>query len=82
MLDEIDYIESRISGVNYESFIKNETLKRAFVRSIEVIGEAPKKLPEGIKSMQPDIEWRNVAGMRDTLIHSMMIRSHITCQQF
>jgi len=47
----------------------DETLKRAFARSIEVIGEASKRLPEDIKAMQPDIEWRKVSGMRDRLIH-------------
>ncbi len=39
------------------------------MRSIEIIGEASKKLPEDVKSKQPDIEWRKVAGMRDRLIH-------------
>jgi uncharacterized protein with HEPN domain len=69
MLDEIDYILSRISDMDYESFLRDETLKRAFVRSIEVIGEASKKLPEDIKAMKPGIEWRKVSGMRDRLIH-------------
>ncbi|MFZ5563516.1 MAG: DUF86 domain-containing protein [Thermodesulfobacteriota bacterium] len=69
MLDEIDYILNRISGLGYESFIRDETLKRAFVRSIEVVGEASKKLPEDIRAMQPDIEWRKVSGIRDRLIH-------------
>jgi uncharacterized protein with HEPN domain len=40
------------------------------VRSIEIIGEASKKLPEDIKAMHPDIEWRKVSGMRDRLIHN------------
>ncbi len=69
MLDEIDYILSQISDTDYESFLRDETLKRAFVRSIEIIGEASKKLPEDVKAMQPDIEWRKVSGMRDRLIH-------------
>lgn len=69
MLDEIDYILNRISGMDYESFVRDETLKRAFVRSVEVIGEASKKLPEDIKAMQPEVEWRKVSGMRDRLIH-------------
>ncbi len=69
MLDEIDYILSRISDTDYESFVRDETLKRAFVRSVEIIGEASKKLPENIKAMQPDVEWRKVSGMRDRLIH-------------
>ena len=69
ILDEIDYILGQLSNTDYESFVRNETLKRAFVRSIEVIGEASKKLPEDIKAMQSDIEWRKVSGMRDRLIH-------------
>ena len=50
-------------------FLKDATLKRAFVRSLEIIGEASKKLPEDVKATQPDIEWRKVTGMRDRLIH-------------
>jgi len=69
MLDEIDFILSRLSDTDYESFLRDATLKRAFVRSLEVIGEASKKIPENVKAMQPDIDWRKVSGMRDRLIH-------------
>lgn len=69
ILDEIDYILTQISDTNFDSFLKDATPKRAFVRSLEIIGEASKKLPEDVKATQPDIEWRKVAGMRDRLIH-------------
>jgi len=69
ILDEIDYILSQISDKDFDSFTKDETLKRAFVRSLEIIGEAAKKLPESVRAIQPDIEWRKVTGMRDRLIH-------------
>lgn len=69
MLDEIDYLQDQISTIDHNIFLKDETLKRAFVRSIEIIGEASKKLPEDVKKLQPEIEWRKVAGMRDRLIH-------------
>ena len=69
ILEEIDYILIQISNTNFNSFLKDATLKRAFVRSLEIIGEASKKLSEDVKAQQPDIEWRKVTGMRDRLIH-------------
>ncbi len=69
MPDEINFILSTVSGRDYESFLADPTLQRAFVRSLEVIGEASKKLLQHIRSLQSDVEWRKMTGMRDRLIH-------------
>ena len=55
--------------MSQEAFSKDETLKRAFVRSIEVIGEAAKQVPEVLRQQYPQVEWRAMGGMRDHLIH-------------
>jgi uncharacterized protein with HEPN domain len=68
-MDEINYLKSHTEGLNRDKFLKDETLQRAFVRSIEIIGEATKKLPEELKQNYPNIEWKVIAGMRDRLIH-------------
>ena len=52
--------------------MKNKTLKRAVVRSLEIIGEASKKIPADYKVKWSSIEWKNMAGMRDRLIHDYM----------
>lgn len=70
IIDEVDYILSQLPGKDFESFNHDATLKRAFVRSLEIIGEATKKVTEDIREKQPQIEWRKIAGMRDRLIHN------------
>jgi hypothetical protein len=48
----------------------DETLRRAFVRSLEIIGEAAKKVPEDVRATHPVVELRAMAGMPDRLIHN------------
>lgn len=71
--DESLYILS-VTGSNLtkDDFLRDETLKRAIVRSLEIIGEATKKIPADYKLKWNSIEWKNMAGMRDRLIHDYM----------
>jgi uncharacterized protein with HEPN domain len=69
ILDEAQYLTDASREVNWAQFSTDETLKRAFVRSIEVIGEATKNLSNDLRARYPGVEWRAMAGMRDQLIH-------------
>jgi uncharacterized protein with HEPN domain len=71
--DECLFINSKIqSGLSDEEFLRDETLKRAVVRSLEIIGEATKKIPVDVKLKWSGVQWKNMAGMRDKLIHDYM----------
>ena len=67
--DECSYIISVTETLLLEDFLNDETLKRAVVRSLEIIGEATKKIPADFKDKWNTIQWKNMAGMRDRLIH-------------
>ncbi len=67
--DEISFITKSTSNRSKSDFLEDEVLKRAVVRSIEIIGEAVKKLPTDFKNKHMDIDWRAIAGTRDRLIH-------------
>ncbi|MDQ3398518.1 MAG: DUF86 domain-containing protein [Deinococcota bacterium] len=69
ILDEASYLLEVSHALDKEAFLGDATLKRAFVRSLEVIGEATKQLPDELRAAYPEIAWRALAGMRDKLIH-------------
>lgn len=69
ILVEADYLIGQSAGISADHFMTDETLQRAFVRSLEIIGEAAKKVPEDFRDQHPAIEWRAMSGMRDRLIH-------------
>ena len=71
--DECIFVLSVIGAeTDKEVLLSDETLKRAVVRSLEIIGEATKKIPVDFKLKWSSINWKNMAGMRDRLIHDYM----------
>lgn len=73
ILEECRYICSVVrDDLLMYQFLSDETLKRAVCRSLEIIGEATKKIPADVKFQWSDIHWKHMAGMRDRLIHDYM----------
>lgn len=73
ILEECRYVRSVVpDDAKMYEFLSDETLKRAVSRSLEIIGEATKKIPADVKYQWASISWRQMAGMRDKLIHDYM----------
>ena len=68
-MNAVNEVETFIDDMTYEQFIMDRKTLNAVVRSIEVIGEASKNIPEQIKAKYKELPWKQMAGMRDKLIH-------------
>jgi uncharacterized protein with HEPN domain len=67
VLVEADYLLEHSADLTADDFLQNDTLQRAFVRSLQIIGEAAKQIPEDFRARHPVIDWRGMTGMRDRL---------------
>jgi uncharacterized protein with HEPN domain len=65
----IDKVETFLRGVTREKFFKDELRKSAVTRELEVIGEAVKNLPMDFYVKYPHVEWKDIAGTRDKIVH-------------
>jgi len=72
ILAEADYLLKASTGISREVFLADETMKRAFVRSLEIVGEAVKQIPDEFRARYPQVERRKMAGTRDRLIHDYL----------
>jgi uncharacterized protein with HEPN domain len=71
ILDAIEKIES-YSAIGREVFIANSHWQDAVIRQLEIIGEATKRLSDGLRQRYDEVPWRRIAGLRDVLIHDYM----------
>jgi len=69
IIEELQFLQKASQNLTAEEFVHDEVLKRAFARSLEIIGEAAKAVPDEIRIKNPQVEWKAMAGMRDKLIH-------------
>ena len=69
ILDAMDKAEILLEDVTYEQFDADFRINFAVIRALEIMGEATKRLPMSLRDAYPEIPWRNIAGMRDRIIH-------------
>ncbi len=69
ILDSIELIETYVRQISAEEFMASPQVQDAVIRRLEIIGEAAKNLRRDFWEMYPDLPWRQIAAMRDVLIH-------------
>jgi len=69
ILEALQKIKNYTEGLNFDKFSEDPKTIDATIRNFEVIGEATKKIPKEIKKKYPHLPWKEMAGMRDKLIH-------------
>lgn len=67
--DECDYVIDLTNHVTFEELSEDPTLRRASAKSIEIMGEAIKKIPPHLLAARPGVPWKQFARMRDRLSH-------------
>ena len=67
--DSIKRIKAYTKNISFEQFTKDNMRIDAVIRNFEIIGEAAKNVSKPLKDKYSDIPWKEMAGIRDRLIH-------------
>ena len=70
ILENIEDIESFSECLTKQDFEENKLKQNAIIRSLEIIGEAVKNIPKSFRKRYPKVPWRDIAGLRDIMIHA------------
>ncbi len=69
ILAALDSIQAFTAGFDVAAFQEDDKTLSAVIRKLEIIGEAAKGLPEVIREQYPEVPWKEMAGMRDQVVH-------------
>jgi uncharacterized protein with HEPN domain len=69
ILEAIELLQRYTAGLTLESFAEDVEKQDSVARRLEIIGEAAKGIPEGLRSKYPAVPWRDITGARDVLVH-------------
>jgi uncharacterized protein with HEPN domain len=70
IIEAIRKIHTYTDNMDFPQFCDDERTVDAVIRNLTVIGEAVKNIPDDIRNIEPEIEWRKIAGLRDFAVHA------------
>ena len=68
--EAMDAVQTFVEGMDFDALVSDDKTASAVIRKLEIIGEAAKNVPETIRQKYPQVPWRDMAGMRDRIIHA------------
>lgn len=69
ILNSIEEVNEFTADMSYDDFFRDKKTTNAVIRSLEVLGEAARKIPDDLRSKAPNVPWDKMTGMRNKLIH-------------
>ena len=69
IVDNLVNVESFVEGMDFEEFLEDDKTRYSVICALEIVGEAVKKVPSVVRRRNSDVPWKDMAGMRDRLIH-------------
>ncbi len=69
IVDNLEKAERFVDGMDFEDFLNDEKTQYSVICALEIVGEASKKVPSTVRQKYPQVPWKDMAGMRDRLIH-------------
>lgn len=72
MIDAIEEMDTHLSAISAEIFYADSFLQKGMERYFEIIGEAARFIPKDIQDRHPEIDWKNIIGMRHKIAHDYL----------